>query len=378
VIHFSGAGANICVELCPPPIVQPPSPPITESQLEQLIAQLDPNDPFYVPRLTELLHGYYALFIEPDLARMQQDCDFAKSRIPKALAWSRSNQVFLNGEGFEGENQTVGNALVGSVSNCWSEVTEACFDPTNAYQVEQVTQMARQAQLLGGDPDVFDPSKLRRCSGLWSGTVTYQRKYEQDGDIVKPNSHATLRFHRLTSTTWEIKPNVLAEVPCGNCESRMYEATWKAAVSEDFLYDLQYGDCRDVSTRQGQFAVAAPSAIQITVSGDRRSFKSSRPNPGFMGAPPAGELSHEFEGTRVLCSGDEREIPAPVFVMESLGGGPFGGGAGLPLERTDPTIPWTTTGQHVTRNESPQADGSTIVTTDTWSWNLTLEPDAAQ
>jgi hypothetical protein len=46
---------------------------------------------------------------------------------------------------------------------------EACFDPTNAYQVEQVTQMARQAQLLGGDPDVFDPSKLRRCSGLWSG-----------------------------------------------------------------------------------------------------------------------------------------------------------------------------------------------------------------
>ena len=131
VIHFSGAGANICVELCPPPIEQPPTPPLTESQLEQISAQLDPHHPFYASRLSELLHGYYELFIKPDLARMQQDCDFAKSRIPKALAWSRTNQILLAEEGFEGENQTVGNALVGSVSNCWSEVTEACFDPTN-------------------------------------------------------------------------------------------------------------------------------------------------------------------------------------------------------------------------------------------------------
>jgi hypothetical protein len=379
VIHFSGAGANICVELCPPPIEQPPSPPITESQLEQIIAQLDPHDPFYASRLSELLHGYYELFIKPDLARMQQDCDFAKSRIPKALAWSRTNQILLAEEGFEGENQTVGNALVGSVSNCWSETTEACFDVTNAYQVEQVTQMARQAQLLGGDPDVFDPSKLRRCSGLWSGTVTWERRSEADGDIVKPNSHGTLRHHRRTTTTWEIKPNILAEAPCYNCESRMYEATWRASVSEDFSYDLEYGNCRDTSTTQGQFAVTAPSAILITVAGDRRSFRSYRPSPGSMGAPPAGQLSHEFEGTRVLCSGDEQTFPVPVIVMESLAGWPFGvGGPGLPLERTDPTIPWTSAGQHVTRSEFTDPDGVKSTLTDTFTWKLTLEPDAGQ
>jgi hypothetical protein len=68
-----------------------------------------------------------------------------------------------------------------------------------------------------------------------------------------------------------------------------------------------------------------------------------------------------------------------VIVTESLAGWPWGVGvSGLPLERTDPTIPWTTTGQHVTRNEVPQPDGSKIVTTDTWSWKLTLEPDAGQ
>jgi hypothetical protein len=269
VIHFSGAGANICVELCPPPI-DPPPQPITESQLEELIASLDPHDPFYAPRLTELLHAYYDLFIAPDLARMQQDCDFAQSRIPKALAWSRTNQVLLNEEGFEGENQTVGNALVGSVSNCWSEATETCFDVTNAYQVQQVAQLARQAQLLGGDPDVFDPSELRRCAGLWSGTVTYERKYEEDGDIVKTSSHATLHHHRLTTSTWEIKPNVLAEVACENCEYRMYEATWRGSASLEFSYVLEYGNCRDTTSEQGQIAGTAPSAIFMSrVTGDR-------------------------------------------------------------------------------------------------------------
>jgi hypothetical protein len=132
VIHFSGAGANICVELCPAPIVPPP-PPITESQLEQLIASLDPHDPFYASRLAELLHGYYDYFIAPDLARMQQDCEFATGRIPKVFAWSRTNQILLNEEGFEDENQTIGNAVVGSVSNCWSEATQACLNPSNAY-----------------------------------------------------------------------------------------------------------------------------------------------------------------------------------------------------------------------------------------------------
>jgi len=250
---------------------------------------------------------------------------------------------------------------------------------TNAYQVEQVTQMARQAQLLGGDPDVFDPSKLRRCSGLWSGTVTWERKFEADGDIVKPDSHEIFHDHQLTTSTWEIKPNVIGEATCANCESRMYEATWRASVSVDRSYDLTYGNCRDTSTAQDQFAVTAPSAILITVASDRRSFNSYRPWPGSLGAPPMGQLSHEFEGTRVYCSGDERPFPIPVIVNESFAVWPWGVGVpGLPLERTDPTIPWTTTGQHVTRNEIPQADGSTMVTTDTLSWQLTLEPDGGQ
>ena len=56
----------------------------------------------------------------------------------------------------------------------------------------------------------------------------------------------------------------------------------------------------------------------------------------------------------------------------------MGTGHGLPLERTDPTIPWTSEGQHVDRQESTGIGGGLIVITNTWTWKLTLEPDGGQ
>ena len=151
-------------------------------------------------------------------------------------------------------------------------------------------------------------------------------------------------------------------------------------MSVDLSYDLEYGNCRDTSTAQGQFAVTAPSAILITVASDRRSFNSYRPWPGSMGAPPLGQLSHEFEGTRVYCSGDEEDVSGPGDRHGELGGLAVRRRVpGLPLERTDPTIPWTSDGtaRHPERGPG-SADGTQIVITDTWSWKLTLEPDAGQ
>jgi hypothetical protein len=63
-----------------------------------------------------------------------------------------------------------------------------------------------------------------------------------------------------------------------------------------------------------------------------------------------------------------------VIVTENWAPWPFSGGT-LPLERTDPTIPWTSAGQHVTRSEATGDEGTPIVITDTWTWKLTLEPD---
>jgi len=380
VIHFSGAGANICVELCPPPIEQPPSPPITESQLEQIIAQLDPHDPFYAPRLSELLHGYYELFIKPDLARMQQDCDFATSRIPKALAWSRTNQILLAEDGFADENQTVGNALVGSVSNCWSEATAPCLDMTNAYQVQKLVQTARQAQLLGGDPEAFDMSKLRRCSGLWSGTITYEFKYDEDGDFPWGGAHETRRTRHREAQEWHIIPHVIAELPCEQCQSRIFEATWSGSESRDDHYVKDYGHCTDTSTVMGQVDSGdLPSAFAINVSRDQRLF-TVNPTWSYQGDPPTGIVDGTYVSKRVDCQGyEEIGLPGLLHVVEDWTPWPFHGtNPGLPFERTDPTIPWTSEGQHVDRREETGIGGGLIVITTTWTWKLTIEPDAGQ
>jgi hypothetical protein len=180
----------------------------------------------------------------------------------------------------------------------------------------------------------------------------------------------------LTTSAWEIKPNVLADVPCEYCESRMYEAVWKGSVSDDFSYVLEYGNCTDTTTVQGQVATTAPSAIFISVDDDLRSFRVARALPGSEGGPPYGLLSDKIVGTRVPCYGDPNEVPNFVGVSEMVTW-PFSGQR-LPLERTDPTIPWTSAGQHVNRYENTDVEGTKTVMIDTWTWNLTLEPDAGQ
>jgi hypothetical protein len=369
VIHFSGAGAKICVELCPPPIVPPP-PAVTESQLEQLIAALDPHHPFYASRLAELLHAYYDFFIAPDLALMQQDCEFAAGRIPKVLAWSRTNQLLLNEEGFEGKNQTVGNALVGSVSNCWSEATESCLNPNDAYQVQNLLQIARQAQLLGGDPEAFDLSTVRHCSGLWSGTITYE--WTLDADAV--SGADTLRNRQRTKEQWQIVPEVIG-APCEGCQGRMYRAIWSASGSIDNLLVSESPVCTVTVTSEAQVEGGAPAAFYIIVSRDRSRFDLQREWSESRGAPPWGMLRQPYVTKRINCRGYEETSDATLWVEESFGRWPFYDG--LPLGRTDPTIPTTSEGQKADRQER-QLPGGVEVITETWTWKLTLEPDAAQ
>jgi hypothetical protein len=374
VIHFSGAGADVCVELCPPPIVPPP-PPMTESQLEQLIAALDPHDPFYAPRLAELLHAYYGLFIAPDLPLMEQSCEYATSRIPKALAWSRTNQLLLNEEGFEGENQTIGNSLVRSVSNCWSEATATCLDPNDAYRVQNLLQISRQAQLLGGDPEVFDPSTVRRCSGLWSGTVRQEWSLDEDADFDDAGHH-TRRTRLRRTQTWRIVPHVIG-ASCESCPSRMFDATWSASASVDDLYVTDLGTCTDTVTQADEVeGGGSPSAFVVGMTPDQGSFYLFRATPGVQGAPPNGVIDKPYVSLHVDCLGNAETVPfASLHVGEDWTTWPFSDG--LPLGRTDRTIPTTSSGEKVDRQERAVIGGVEVITT-RWIWQLTIEPDAAQ
>ncbi len=373
VIHFSGAGAEVCVEHCFPPIIPPPA--ITEAQLEQLIAQLDPHHPFYASRLAELLHAYYDFFIAPDLPLMEQSCEFATSRIPKVLAWSRTNQLLLNEEGFEGKNQTVGDSLFRSASNCWSEVTAACLDPSNAYQVKNVLQIARQAQLLGGDPEIFDPGTVRRCSGLWSGTITYEWTLEEDASFPVGAAAFTRSTRLRNAQEWRIEPNVIGD-PCEGCPFRMYAAAWVGTASVNNRYVKDYGNCTDTVTQLDHVdGTATPSAFSIGTVRGQTAFQVHRATPWMQGAPPYGVVDRPYVSTRVHCTGWVETVPfASLHVAENWTLWPF---YELPLDRTDPTIPTTSKGQKVDRQERAVLGGTEVITT-TWTWDLTLEPDAAE
>ena len=80
------------------------------------------------------------------------------------------------------------------------------------------------------------------------------------------------------------------------------------------------------------------------------------------------------------CLGyEETGLPGLLHVVENWTPWAFlPNGHGFPLERTDPTIPWTSKGQAVKRDESRGLCDGTIVITHTWTWELTLEPDAGQ
>jgi len=84
---------------------------------------------------------------------------------------------------------------------------------------------------------------------------------------------------------------------------------------------------------------------------------------------------------RVDCNGHEETGPPGLLQVaeEDWTLWPFRS-TGLPFDRADPTIPWTSAGQHVDRQESTGLGGAgdPIVTTTTWTWNLTLEPDGGE
>jgi hypothetical protein len=65
------------------------------------------------------------------------------------------------------------------------------------------------------------------------------------------------------------------------------------------------------------------------------------------------------------------------FVAENFVTWPFSG-QWISLERTDPDDPVDVVGSARHRHEMTDVEGTKTVMIDTWTWNLTLEPDAGQ
>jgi hypothetical protein len=120
-----------------------------------------PGDPLFAQKLIELLKTYYQAIILPELPDAVADCDRALQVIPKAMGWSRNTQLLL-GDGasaLQQETDSVATALTLAADNCW-KTRQPCLVRTNTADLSQALALARQNQLLGGDPSVYDPAGL--------------------------------------------------------------------------------------------------------------------------------------------------------------------------------------------------------------------------
>ena len=298
------------------------------------------------------------------------------------LAWSRTNQILLNEEGFEAENQTIGNALVGSVSNCWSEATATCLDPKQCLRDRQAA-----ADRTAG------PAPGRRSRGVRH--VQAEALFgplERDGHVGEevrrgrrhrgPDSHGTLHHHRLTTRHGRSNRTSSPRLPCEQLRIPDVRGDLEGLrVGGLSPTSSEYGDCTDTTTEQGQVAGdgavgdrhqrrARPAIVQRRIAHRRapwapRHWASSR---------------QDFDGHHVECSGDEEDVSGSRDRRGELDGlAVQRRGSGIPLERTDPTIPWTSDGaaRRPGAIRPDRRDGTPIVITRHVDWKLTLEPDWA-
>lgn len=219
LLHFSDYGAYVCCENAPIIIINDnPAefmPTDWEGQLAQMMGELirqereaqlqgEEGDPLFAEKLTAILNSFYIEVIEPMLGRITSDCDFAKANVAKVLSWNRQVALLGLDATFEVQTDAVMSAVVVGMDNCWQKVTKPCVDLNDAEQFGEVVRVARVNQLLGGEPDKYnpnDPNIQCECTDLvnvetWSGSASYS--YEQtasdEGVTVQVQRSADFSF----------------------------------------------------------------------------------------------------------------------------------------------------------------------------------------
>lgn len=214
LLHFSDYGAYVGSETDPIIITDEPAgfmPFDWESQLAQMMAELtrqereaqlrgEEGDPEFDKKLEAILSTFYIQVISPLLGRIISDCEFAKANIAQVLSWNQ--QVALLGlDGtFNAQMRAVTTAVVAGMDNCWQKVTQPCVDQSNAEQIAEVIKVARANQLLGGDPEKYNPFDpdiqcQGGCAGVadvkaWQGTV----QYTHSRDAANENTHVVYQL----------------------------------------------------------------------------------------------------------------------------------------------------------------------------------------
>ena len=193
LLHFSGAfiylGNNTFI--APLDNIVPTDPEdqirstletfLREERQHQLIGE--EGDPTLGSRIESALREYYQKVVEPTLSRMQTDCSYARTAMPRANAWVRQVQLVGLAEDFAAEQQAVILAEVEALRNCFDEGKKDCIDTSDPVLMTELTGITRQLEIIGQLDDAHNALNPElQCSRGWSGTT--RRTLKLNGDAL--------------------------------------------------------------------------------------------------------------------------------------------------------------------------------------------------
>jgi hypothetical protein len=116
-----------------------------------------------VEDVRQQLRIYYDTVLSVDLILAKNDCEKAKTVMPRALSWSRTAQLLGFGDEFAAEIQEIMDTFVAALVNCYNEAFDKCVNNNDPTQVNMLLSFLRQLSLLGAD-DQVDQGKIERCA----------------------------------------------------------------------------------------------------------------------------------------------------------------------------------------------------------------------
>ncbi|HVL02906.1 MAG TPA: hypothetical protein VM386_00565, partial [Acidimicrobiales bacterium] len=173
------------------------------------------GDPQFAEKLTALMVEYANRVVAPLLPQIETDCSFAEENAPKTVAFAR--QVDLLTPQLNVISETILGSVGKGIENCFQETIEPCLDYSDTEQMAEAGRFARQAVLLGGDGDVFNPYNPEYACPEITGTLTWTR--------VEDEQTENSTWHQEESATFRLR---FQQIPDGGIDagsSFSYEST---------------------------------------------------------------------------------------------------------------------------------------------------------
>jgi hypothetical protein len=259
-------------------------PAYTEDQIQQLLddllreerqAQLlgQPGDPLYAEKVEFLLREYYLVAIMPHLIAAEGHCGTAQRIIPKAISWSRMNQLMTGDETFATENAAIIRTWIRSVESCWQEVTTPCLPRRIPSEMDRAASIAQEARLLGMPAEKYDLqsvpgcdcSSANRITNGWTATVSFNWR-SQWRSYLYDKVHAYGASERAAEVTARL-------------DTRPY-GTWVGAMTG-------FARVHETRTTRLNDPLKEPLTTVVTGSGKPATAESGRPIQAQLGVDTA-------------------------------------------------------------------------------------------